>query len=101
MDKKFEVVYLPIAAKDLDEIIDYIILDSEQNALNMVDKFDSAISKLELFPYEGVVPKDNRLQNMGYRVLIVESYLAFYVVKEKVVEIRRIIHGKRNYGFLL
>ncbi|WP_420889704.1 type II toxin-antitoxin system RelE/ParE family toxin [Halanaerobium congolense] len=36
-------------------------------------------------------------------MLVIGSYLVFYVVFEnkKIVEIRRILHGKRKYNFLL
>jgi plasmid stabilization system protein ParE len=52
-------------------------------------------------PKLGVVPKDDRLKRLGYRMLIIESYLVFYVVKFETVQIRRIIHGDRQYGFLV
>ncbi|HOE57481.1 MAG TPA: type II toxin-antitoxin system RelE/ParE family toxin, partial [Bacillota bacterium] len=53
------------------------------------------------FPFIGVVPKDIRLQGLGYRMLIIENYLVFYVVLDDIVEIRRITSGKRKYDFLL
>ena len=34
-------------------------------------------------------------------MLIIESYLVFYVIKSESVQVRRIIHGARQYGFLL
>lgn len=49
----------------------------------------------------GQIPKDNRLQSLKYRILVIDSYLVFYVVKDTIVEIRRILHGKRRYSFLL
>ncbi len=101
MSKKYIIEYLPIAEKDLTEIIEYIQLDSPQSALNLLDEIDSTISKLEDFPYIGKIPKDARLQYLNYRILIVSSYLVFYVVKNDIVEIRRILHGKRKYEFLL
>ena len=101
MSKKYIIEYLPIAEKDLTEIIEYVELDSPQSALNLLDEIDNMISKLEEFPYIGKMPKDARLQYLNYRILIVSSYLVFYVVKDNIVEIRRIIHGKRKYDFLL
>ena len=101
MSKKYMLEYLPIAEKDLTEIIEYVQLDSPQSALNLLDEIDSTISKLEDFPYIGKIPKDARLQYLNYRILIVSSYLVFYVVKDNIVEIRRILHGKRKYDFLL
>ncbi len=48
----------------------------------------------------GHAPKDQRLIQLNYRMLVVENYLVFYVVLDDVVEIRRIFHGKRKYDFL-
>lgn len=101
MSKKYQIEYLPIAEKDLSEIIGYIQLDSPQSALSLLDEFDEKILLLEDFPYLGKVPKDPRLQYLSYRVLVVSSYLVFYVVKSEIVEIRRILHGRRKYDFLL
>jgi len=33
--------------------------------------------------------------------LVVDKYLVFYVVKSKTVQIRRVIHGARQYEFLI
>ena len=101
MDKRYNIEYLPIAEEDLSNIIHYIMLDNPEAALLMADKLDRSISTLELFPNSGTVPKDIRLQTLNYRMLMVESYLVFYVVLDNVVEIRRILHGKRKYNFLL
>jgi addiction module RelE/StbE family toxin len=100
MEKKYKIEYLPSPAKDLTEIVDYIKIDSPQSALNFLDKIDESISRLEQFPFIGVIPKDIRLQSLGYRILIIDNYLVFYVVFDDIVEIRRIISGKRKYEFL-
>jgi addiction module RelE/StbE family toxin len=100
MEKKYKIEYLPSSAKDLTEIVDYIKIDSPQSALNFLDKIDESISRLEQFPFIGVIPKDIRLQSLGYRILIIDNYLVFYVVFDDIVEIRRIISGKRKYDFL-
>jgi len=51
----------------------------------------------------GRIPEDAYLQYKGYRLLIVKSYIVFYVVFEEAreIEIRRITHGKRRHQFLL
>jgi len=100
MEKKYKIEYLPSSAKDLAEIVDYIKIDSPQSALNFLDKIDESISRLEQFPFIGVIPKDIRLQSLGYRILIIDNHLVFYVVFDDIVEIRRIISGKRKYDFL-
>jgi addiction module RelE/StbE family toxin len=101
MKKKLKIRYLPIAQQDLIEIFDYIKEDNPSAATSFINKIDKSISKLELFPQLGVVPKDDRLEFLGYRMLVIDNYLVFYVLFENFVEIRRIIHGSRKYSFLL
>ena len=101
MGKKYKIEYLPIASRDIIEILEYIKTDNPQAALQLLNELDSNISNLESFPYIGVVLKDFRLNRLGYRMLIVDNYLVFYVVLDDVIEIRRIIYGKRKYDFLL
>lgn len=82
MSKKYNINYLPIAQKDLIDIIEYIQEDNPNAALKFLDQIEETISKLEYFPYMGTMPKDNLLQYKGYRILIIQSYLVFYVIKE-------------------
>ena len=101
MNSLLEIRYLPTAEKDLDDIFDYIMRDNPSAADSLLEKFDQAISQLARNPELGVVPKDDRLKKLGYRILIIGKYLVFYVVKSNTVQVRRIIHGARKYSFLL
>ena len=69
-------------------------MEKEDNNLRKMQK----ISELA---HSGTIPKNERLEKLGYRVLIIHQYLVFYVVKDFVIEIRRILHGRRRYDFLL
>lgn len=100
MDKKYKIEYLPIAEDDITNIIHYIMPDNSEAALSMANEFDHSISLLELFSFSGSIPTI-RLQSLNYRMLVVGSYLVFCVVLDDTIEIRRILHGKRKYGFLL
>ncbi len=102
-ENKFWINYLPAAKKDLEEIIDYIQSDNPDAALNLINNFDKNILQLKNFPYMGKIPEDEHLRSKRYRMLIVKNYIVFYVVFEdaREIEIRRIIHGKRKYTFLL
>ncbi|MBF8435532.1 type II toxin-antitoxin system RelE/ParE family toxin [Halanaerobiaceae bacterium Z-7014] len=102
-NKKYNIRYLPLAQKDLNEIVSYLQTDSPDYAEKLIDQFDNEISQLILFPYKGKVPEDESLKKKNYRMLIIDNYIIFYVVFEtnNLIEIRRIIHGKRKYKFLL
>jgi len=101
MDKTYNILYLPIAIKDITEIIDYIREENPKAALRLLDQFNESISKLEYFPEIGKIPNDVRLKKIGYRILVIGNYLVFYVIKENDIEVRRILHGMRKYRYLL
>lgn len=101
MNPDFTVQYLPIAQRDLVEILTYIEKDNIIAAASFFDEIDQKISQLAQFPHSGTIPKNERLEKLGYRVLIIHQYLVFYVVKDFVIEIRRILHDRRRYDFLL
>jgi len=85
---------------DLRCIADYIARDDEKRALELMEKIDTALGRLEDFPESGAVPRDAVLARMGYRVLVVSSFLVFYTMEEDVVEVHRVIHGRRRYAHL-
>ncbi|WP_407458073.1 type II toxin-antitoxin system RelE/ParE family toxin [Fibrobacter sp.] len=53
------------------------------------------------FPSARPSHQDPLLKLIGYRVIPIDNYLMFYVVKDKVVQIHRILYAKRNYLQLL
>lgn len=67
----------------------------------MLNKIDDSIQKLSDFPEMRIMPKDKRLKKLGYRALIIDNYLVFYVITDVFIEIRRILHGSMNYKFIL
>ena len=101
MPTRHTISYLSIAQKDLTGTIDTIAEESARAAADFVEKLDHHIGLLARHPRMGVVPKDTVLKSKGYRMLVVGSYLVFYVILEEKVEIRRVLHAKRNYRFLL
>lgn len=101
MSPLFTIRYLSTAQRDLLDIFQYIKKDRPQAASGLLDKFDKSIAQLAANPKLGIIPKDERLKRLGYRVLVVDKYLVFYVLKSKKVQIRRVIHGARKYNFLL
>lgn len=93
-----EVKYLPLAQRDLINIIDYITdtLKAPKAAMDLVDALDASISRLAQFPYSGRVYQLVQPLQSEYRVLPVKNYLVFYVVNQHEVEIHRILYAKMN-----
>ena len=101
MPAKYTLRYLPIAQVDLVSIFDYIAQDSPNRALSFVEKLDQRIGRLEQHPNLGRVPRHPKLREFGYRVLIVESYLVFYIIRGQTIEVHRVVHGSRNLDHLI
>jgi toxin ParE1/3/4 len=101
MPDSFTIRYLPAAQDDLLSILEFIAKDSPRRAVAFVDRLDQRIGQLEHQPLAGRIPRHPGLRDYGYRVLIVESYLVFYTVRGKTVEIHRVVHGSRNMDYLI
>lgn len=89
------------AQKDYFEILDYLLEKNPRAAEKFESKFDNLLERLERFPFHGKLPNDETLRLDGYRIAIIDKYLVFYIVKKRIIEIHRIIHGARDYLRLL
>lgn len=99
--EKYKVLIFPAAKRDLQEIIDYINEQTFINGYMIYDEITEKIASLSELPLRHPLIKNSILRLKGYRMLVAGSYLVFYVVIGDVVQIRRILHGKRQYDFLL
>ena len=101
MSDVLKIQNLKTAERDLVGIFAYIRNDNPTAAASLLEEIDRSISHLSRNPDIGVVPKDDRLRKLGYHILIIRNYIVFYVVKKDAIQIRRVLHGARQFGFLL
>jgi toxin ParE1/3/4 len=101
MPARYTLRYLPIAQDDLISIFDFIAQDSPNRALSFVDDLDGRIGRLEQHPLLGRMPRHPKLREYGYRVLVIEAYLVFYIIRGRDIEIHRVVHGSRNLDHLI
>lgn len=100
MEKKYEIKYLPLFYKDLDQITDYIMykLNNEIAANNFVNELEKEINKRAYNPvsYEKYI--SIRKRKYAYYKIYVKNYIVFYTVKDNIMEVRRILYSKRNFN---
>lgn len=105
LENKYRVDISAPAENDLRDIISYISADLEAptTALNMLETIEKALNSLETMPYAHPKVRDERLCSMGYRILIIKNYIAFFTVNEdkKVVDIERILYSRRDWKRVL
>lgn len=91
------------AARDLDELYDYIALhDAPRKADHVLEQIEKAFSKLSEFPERGAYP--NELLALGtreYREIFFKPYRIIYRVMDKNVYVLLIVDGRRDMQSLL
>ena len=98
---KYSVLIYAAAQQDLFDIVQYLNTLSPDAAIGQYDRIVDHIVALQDMPERYPVCKDTQLQLKGYRMMVVDHYIVFYVVKEGTVQIRRILYGARKYDWLL
>lgn len=89
------------AENDLRDIIRYFAtrLSAPITAIKMMDLFEDALMNLADMPKKCPTITDERLASIGYRKLLVKSYIVFFTIdeKEKVVNVERILFARRDW----
>ena len=105
MNMMYSIQYLPEAAQDLDSLVDYLAdeCSAYEAAVNLLNEIDRRIMHLEEFPYAHPLYAAPMRLPIEMRYLPVENYIVFYTVLEpaRVVEIRRVLHARRNIAALM
>jgi toxin ParE1/3/4 len=99
----FKVLLTNDAARDLDELYDYIALhDAPRKADSVLEQIEKAFSKLSEFPERGAYPKE--LLAIGireYREIFFKPYRIVYRVMGKNVYVLLVVDGRRDMQALL
>lgn len=90
-----KIVMLPIAMKDLEDIVDYLAQFYESTAVQQYDRIVEKIRELAEFPEMYEVYHGGQF-HQAYRRMPADKYLIFYVVRAEAIEIHRILHGSRD-----
>lgn len=101
----YSLKFTPKVSEDLEQIYSYISgkLFAEIAADKLLATIESTMMRLKDFPYSCSFVLDEPLKNRGYRKLVIDSYIAFYLVDEmeKQVVIMRILYSAKSYQNLL
>jgi toxin ParE1/3/4 len=102
MTKK--IVITSKASQDLDDCFAYISQDNPEIALRFFDSTRLTIAQIARMPGIGSVflSRENRLQGLRkWAVKDFRKYLIFYIDRDDVVEIVRILYATRDISTIL
>jgi toxin ParE1/3/4 len=97
----YSVRLLRAAEEDFNDIILYIATDNPSAAEKLAMQIEKNLNLLSTNPLLGTLPHEEALAAMGYRFLVVQNYLIFYTIENRIIMIHRILHGARDYLSLL
>jgi toxin ParE1/3/4 len=102
MSQKYDIIWAGVAEKDLKEIIEYIAIDSPDQALKILKKVKQKASSLYTLPERGrIVPE---LQDQGvllYRELIVPPWRIIYRIAEMKLYVLSVLDARQNVEDIL
>ena len=84
----------PAAEQDIDEIADYISLDSVDAAIRVFSDLKRGMQRVAAMPGMGHVRDD--IADESLRIWTVHSYLIVYRSPANCTEIVRVLHGARD-----
>ena len=97
MNSMYEIIWSNVAENDLINIIEYISVDSPQNALEILEKIRQKTSSLYTLPERGrIVPE---LQGQGifqYRELVIPPWRLMYRIAEREIFVMSVIDSRQN-----
>lgn len=101
----YRVEFLPVAQRDLTEIVSYIAncLQNPTAAYRLAEQIVEAADRLANYPYSNPVYRPVSPMRCEYRRVNVNNYLLFYTVEEEkqTVTVQRIIYGNRDCDALM
>jgi toxin ParE1/3/4 len=102
MSQEYHIKWAAIAQSDLKQIIDYIAVDSPDNALQILKQIRQKASSLYTLPDRGrIVPE---LKDQGihiYREIIIPPWRIIYRISDATVFVLSVIDSRRNLEDIL
>lgn len=98
---KYKLDFMPLARDDLSNIFEYILhnLSSPTAAHRLMSRIEKATNNLREMPFSAPMCMDDTLCEKGYRKLIIDHYILFFIVDKKKQEVivMRVLYERRNY----
>ena len=102
-NKKYEIRYLPTFISQFNNILYYITYELK-NKIAANNFYNEVVKQIEIrsnAPESYEVFKTIKAEKIKYYKINVKNYTIFYVVKDNVMEIRRIYYSQRNFEKLM
>jgi len=101
-EKTYRVLWSEQAARDVEQIVTYIALDSPAGARRLLERLDKKAASLRVVPSRGrVIPEMARFGWREWRELVVKPYRIMYRIAGRSIHIAAVLDGRRDLEDLL
>jgi toxin ParE1/3/4 len=100
---RFRIVWTRASIVDLDQIIDYVALDSGvDRALGLYEKIRDKIDSLSRLPRRGrIVPELESISVLEFREILMDRYRIIFRIDDKKVVLVGVFDGRRDLEAIL
>jgi plasmid stabilization system protein ParE len=102
MTQQYQIIWAAVAQRDLNQILDFIALESPGNALQIIGEIRQKASDLYTLPDRGrIVPE---LKDQGihiYREILLPPWRLIYRISDTTVFVLSVIDSRRNVEDIL
>jgi len=95
--QEYDVRIFPAAQRDGLSIAGHLSALEPDDALSYYEDLMERVNILKTSPQSCPIAKNAQLRYRGYRTLAVNDFVFFFIINGNKVEIRRIIHSKRQF----
>ncbi|MCL2427005.1 MAG: hypothetical protein FWD05_11795 [Oscillospiraceae bacterium] len=90
---EYNVRIYPAGQNDLLEAIERIKLLPADEAARQLNNIEEKLAILKTAPETCLSARDSQLRVRGYKMLAIDDYIYFFMIKGRTVEVRRIIYA--------
>ena len=102
-NNKFQLKIYPLARLDMEQIFNYIAVElcNPTAAIGQINDFEKAFDNICSFPESCPFINNEYVKDKSLRKLVVNNYIAFYRIRDKEIQVVRVLYGMRNYETFL
>ena len=102
MSQQYQVIWMPVAQRDLRSVISRIADDNPHTALKIASKIHSKAALLYRFPLRcRRIPELKNMPDLSFRELIISPWRLMYRIHKKRVEILAFFDGRQDLHEIL
>ena len=88
----------PTALRELDSVVEYLLVFGSNTASTFLDEWESVIARLRDGSVEHRLSRFEPLARLGYHTVLVKGYIALYFKEGEDVVIAHLFHQGQDYA---